>query len=155
MSDEQAFYCPESGTLYRYIPEGFCSFDSAPLGLRSFSWRAPNSESVMKTTQKISSLELWERQKAVLAKRKQKKAKGGTRSIKLRPNEIAWLRKKCDRVPEQLDFWVKTEGLGDARALPRQCLHKANAAERKRTQPRRLAGGCLLYRLPRSSKKVD
>lgn len=130
----------------------------------------------MNSKKKISSLEAWERQVANLANRKQKKAKKGQRGIKIRPNEIVWLPDTSNDTPEQMDFWIerspwetssnvgsrvmtqrkhqKPANLGAAQSLPGQCLGDTNTTKRKRTQPRRLSGGCLLYRFPPQLRRM-
>ena len=177
MCEPPSIYCPISGPLYRYIPEGFLFSASAPLGLSHWSAlvgrprdiqaacmdRAPvdaiNSEPTMET-KKISSLEAWERQKALLAKRKQKKNPSGySRGIKLKKNEGACV--VCMQSPGSP---VQGQhGLGSAQAQPGPCDRNATACNapvtylirvRVSTEPRRLPGGCLLYRFPVQLRSV-
>ena len=119
--------------------------------------RAPvdaiNSEPTMET-KKISSLEAWERQKALLAKRKQKKNPAGySRGIKLKKNEGACV--VCMQSPGSPE--QGQHGLGSAQARTGPCERNATARNTPGThlkrvlvnsEPRRLAGGCLLYRFP-------
>lgn len=103
--------------------------------------RAPidaiNSEPTMGTKKKISSLEAWERQVALLAKRKQK--------------------------PSKNPLGYSSPAQSGAQAQPRQCQRNATACNaavqnlkcvRAISEPLRLAGGCLLYRFPVQLRSV-
>lgn len=151
MCELTSIYCPISGPLYRYIPSDVLFFASAPFcsmpcrvivdhakGIQracaqqaQIGPRAIDTESTMKT-KKISSLEAWERQKALLAKRKPRAGK----------------RNRSNQMTLEFDLGSVPIQLGKGSPKTNACKRNTNACKRRRQKPRRLAGGCLLYRFP-------